>query len=264
MPLLKAFLDANIIITKIQLEMSKGFKEFQESIPFSKETAWLFDNYSRRNIKFAMVPNVELTVLERFRKETLLIHELCNRISLKKGEEFQILEKFFCSNKIQLEDSIIKIAFLHYKEQYAYFQTFREKKFENLMKEKTRDLRILYYKILDKYKFEIYGRVLRSYTSDKTVEEFRDKILDETFIPYKDRRNRKKKYLEREDREILCDVFEYCQKFKKRDFNVIFLTNDKTCIKERFKIENLGRSSFTIRSLSELYNDESKYKTLSK
>lgn len=258
MPLLKAILDANILITKIQLEMSRGFGKFQESIPFSKETSWFFDTYSRK-AKFVLVPNVELTVLERFRKETLLIHELLNKLSLKKGKEFQILEGFLRSDKIQLEDSIIKITFLHYKEQYTYFQTFRRKKFKQLMKKKARDLKSLYYKVLDKYNFEIYREILKNSIPDRTIEEFNDRILDDTFIPYKDGTNRKKKYLEREDREILCDVFEYCQKNRRRDFCVIFLTNDKAIIKERSRIENLGKSSFTIRSLSELYNNEFQY-----
>jgi hypothetical protein len=115
MPLLKAVLDANVLITKIQLELCRGFTEFKERIPFSKETEWLFETYSRRNFRFVMVPNVELTVLERFRKETLLIHELQKRILLKEGEEFQELEDFLRSSKFNLEDTIIKIAFLHYK-----------------------------------------------------------------------------------------------------------------------------------------------------
>lgn len=203
--------------------MSKGFRGFQEYIPFSKKTKWLFDVYSKRNVKFVMVPNVELTILGRFRKESLLVHELQNKLSLKKGKEFQILEKFLRSNKIQLEDSIIKIAFLHYKEHYAYFQTFRKEKFNDLMRKKTRDLKRLYYGILDKYNFETYRKIFRN--TSRTVEEFSNKILDEKFIPYKDSKSRGK-YLEREDREIICDVFEYCQT-KKENSRVIFLTNDK-------------------------------------
>lgn len=263
MPLHKVVLDANILITKVQLEMSKGFREFQESIPFSRETMWLFDKYSRRNVRFVVVPNVELTVLGRFRKETLLIHKLQKRISLEREKEFQTLEKFLRSSRIQLEDSIIKIAFLYYKEKYTYFQTFRKNRFEEIMKEKARDLRRLYYKILDKYNFEKYMSMLEGRRPDRVVEEFGNKILDETFIPYGGRRNKKIKYLEREDREILCDVFEYCQKFRRRDFAVIFLTNDKLIVKEGPKIENLGGSSFAIQELSELYVNEHKYKKLS-
>lgn len=258
MPPLKAILDANILITKIQLEMSRKFSRFQESIPFSRETQWLFDTYSRKT-RFVMVPNVELTILERFRKETLLIHELQNKLFLRKGEEFRILEKFLHSDEMQLEDSVIKMAFLHYKEQYAYFQTFKRKRFEELMKKKARDLKRLYYKILNRYNFEIYREILKDDMPDETIERFSDKILDATFISYKGDKNKRRKYLEREDREILCDVFEYCQKFKRRDFNVIFLTNDRIIIKERSKIETLGGSSFTIRSLLELYGNELKY-----
>lgn len=260
MPLLKTILDANILITRIQLEMSRGFREFQESIPFSRETSWLFDVYSRKT-KFVMVPNVELTILERFRKETLLIHELQKRLSLEKRKEFQVLEKFLCSDEIQIEDSIIKIAFLHYKERYAYFQTFRKEKFEELVRNKARDLKKLYYKILDMYTFEIYREILGGMPR-RMIEEFSDKILEASFIPYRDGIKKRKKYLEREDREILCDIFEYCQRFKRKDFNVVFLTNDKVIIREKSKIENLGKSSFKIRSLSELYSNELKYRML--
>jgi hypothetical protein len=260
MPLLKAVLDANVLITKIQLELCRGFTEFKERIPFSKETEWLFETYSRRNFRFVMVPNVELTVLERFRKETLLIHELQKRILLKEGEEFQELEDFFRSSKFNLEDTIIKIAFLHYKGNYAYFQTFRTEKFRDVMKKKSRNLKMLYYKILGTYGFEICRPLLDSFLQKK-VEEFRGRIFDQAFISF-DQENRRRKYVEREDREILCDVFEYCHRSRRRDFKVIFLTNDKAIIRERSKIEYLAESSFSIYGLSELYDKESKYEKL--
>lgn len=246
--------DANIFISKIELEMGCTDYRYFGDIGLGGKILWFFKDYCcRPRVHVAILPSTEYTITQRLRNAQERVLRGQHRLRLNKGREVENISSFLRNDPRDLciEEMLVKISIIHYLEYYTDKKLprkdFDKKRFEDILFEKSeKTTKILYFKVIPSSGIELLdGRKIETYDTPD-IQKFSRFILQGCMIPYEKSENG----IEREDRDALIEAFKV---YSMRNQAICFLTEDRDLLNYKELIEKNSGNNLEILDINSFY-----------
>ena len=246
--------DANIFISKIELEMGCTNPQYFGDIGLRGKIPWFFKDYCcRPRAHVVVLPSTESTITYRLRLAQERVLRGQHRLRLSKRKEMENIINFLRNDPkdLYIEEMLVKAAILHYltyhREKGFSRKDFDRERFDDILFEVSQQAtKILYGRIILPSDIELLDiRKIGTYDTPE-IQKFSKFILQECKIPYEKSKNG----VEREDRDALIEAFKV---YSMRNQTICFLTEDKGMRNYKEMIEKNSGNNVEILDANSFY-----------